>query len=201
MAQKAKLTKSELKRQKDSLKRFERYLPTLQLKKQQLQLVMRQIEQKRQARLAERDAFRQQLQAWIAVFGEPIDLTALIQIERIETSTANIAGIDIPVFEELTFVDVEYDLFEMPLWVDQGINALKHMLRYDAEISVLEQQYALISEELHMTTQRVNLFEKVKIPEAKEVIRVIQIYLGDQQTAAVVRGKMAKGKMAMEGQA
>jgi V/A-type H+-transporting ATPase subunit D len=183
------------------LKRFERYLPTLQLKKQQLQIVMRRIEQKRQMRLAERDAFRRNLQEWIAVFGEPIDLAEFIRIDRIETSTANIAGIDIPVFEELAFVDVEYDLFALPLWVDQGIAALKHMLRYDAEISVLEQQYQLISEELRTTTQRVNLFEKVKIPEVKEIIRVIQIYLGDQQTAAVVRGKMAKAKSAMGGQA
>ena len=35
---KIKLTKGELKRQRDSLKQFQRYLPTLQLKKQQLQM-------------------------------------------------------------------------------------------------------------------------------------------------------------------
>jgi V/A-type H+-transporting ATPase subunit D len=41
-----KLTKNELKKQKDALKRFRRYLPTLQLKKQQLQMVIRQVEVK-----------------------------------------------------------------------------------------------------------------------------------------------------------
>ena len=40
-----KLTKNEQKKQKDQLKQFQRYLPTLQLKKQQLQMVIRQIEQ------------------------------------------------------------------------------------------------------------------------------------------------------------
>ena len=35
---KIKLTKGELKKQRDSLKQFRRYLPTLQLKKQQLQM-------------------------------------------------------------------------------------------------------------------------------------------------------------------
>ena len=35
-----KLTKNELKVQKDRLKQFQRYLPTLQLKKQQLQSVV-----------------------------------------------------------------------------------------------------------------------------------------------------------------
>ena len=49
-------------------------------------------------------------------------------------------------------------------------------------------------DELRTTTQRVNLFEKVKIPEAKENIRIIRIFMGDQQTAAVARSKIAKGK-------
>ena len=40
-----------------------------------------------------------------------------------------------------------------------------------------------------------NLFETVKIPEARENIRVIGIYLGVQQTSAVVRGKIAKKKL------
>ena len=35
----------------------------------------------------------------------------------------------------------------------------------------------------------------MKIPEAKENIRVIQVYLGDQQTASVVRGKISKKKL------
>ena len=52
----------------------------------------------------------------------------------------------------------------------------------------------LLGKERRLTSQRVNLFEKVKIPEAKENIRMISIYLGDQQTSAVVRGKIAKKK-------
>ena len=66
------------------------------------------------------------------------------------------------------------------------------MLAAQAEVAVLQEQARLIREELTITTQRVNLFEKVKIPETKENIRVIRIYMGDQQTAAVVRGKISK---------
>ena len=54
---------------------------------------------------------------------------------------------------------------------------------------------ALLEKELRSTSQRVNLFEKVKIPEAKENIRIIGVFLGDQQTAAVVRGKISKKKL------
>lgn len=190
-----KLTKNELKFQKDALKRFQRYLPTLILKKQQLQMVIRQVEVKKKEVEALRNRLYSSLQIWIAVYGEDIDLTPLIKIERILKDQGNIAGVDIPVFNELTFEDVEYNIFTMPLWVDKGLEAIKAMATFDAEIEVLKEQIRLLGDELRITTQRVNLFEKVKIPVTKENIRKIRIYLGDQQTAAVVRGKMAKNKI------
>lgn len=193
-----KLTKNELKRQKDMLKRFKRYLPTLQLKKQQLQMVIRQVEQEEQRMVKERDELRKGLERWIAVFGEEIDVASLIEIRELETELGNIAGIDIPVFRSLTFEPVSYNLFDTPLWVDEGVRILKELLKREAQLRVLQRQRELLAEELRITTQRVNLFEKVKIPETKENIRRIRIYLGDQQTAAVVRGKIAKNKVVGE---
>ncbi|MCK5673359.1 MAG: V-type ATP synthase subunit D [Spirochaetales bacterium] len=190
-----KLTKNELKTQKDSLKRFQRYLPTLILKKQQLQMVIRQVEIKIKEVESEREALFNSLQSWIAVYGEDQNLTSLIKIKRIIKDIGNIAGVDIPVFSELTFEDIEYNLFLLPLWIDKGLSSIKSMAAFDAEIEVLQEQKRLLGDELRITTQRVNLFEKVKIPDTKENIRKIQIYLGDQQTAAVVRGKMAKNKI------
>jgi len=190
-----KLTKNELKSQKDSLKRFQRYLPTLILKKQQLQMVIRQVEVKIKEVEKQREDLYHLLQAWISVYGEKLDLTSLIKIKSIIKTIGNIAGVDIPVFSELTFDKIEYDIFNLPLWIDKGLVAIKDMAAFDAEIEVLREQIRLLGDELRVTTQRVNLFEKVKIPDTKENIRKIQIYLGDQQTAAVVRGKMAKNKI------
>lgn len=194
-----RLTKNELKKQKDALKRFQRYLPTLQLKKQQLQLVLRQIQQKQAEIEKERDELQQAIDQWIAIFSDHQDLPSFIHVKDMKTSVGNIAGIDIPVFENLEFEISEYDIFTIPLWVDQALETLKKILSLDAELEVLKEQYRLIAEELRVTSQRVNLFEKIKIPETKENIRTIQIYLGDQQTAAVVRGKMAKGKVVKGG--
>jgi V/A-type H+-transporting ATPase subunit D len=135
---------------------------------------------------------------WIGVFNDGVDLTPYAEVARIRTSTGNIAGIDIPVFEELAFVDRRWDIVSMPPWVDEGVKALRSVLEYDAQLKVLREQLRLLGDELRITTQRVNLFEKVKIPEAKENIRMIRIYLGDQQTAAVVRGKIAKQNLVRE---
>lgn len=192
---KIKLTKNEQKKQKDSLKMYQRYLPTLMLKKQQLQLVIRQVEASVKDKRAERDRFQNDVFSWVDVFGEEVDFESLVKIKTLEIESGNIAGVDIPVFKGIEFELPEYDLFAMPLWVDNGVENVSKLLAYDEEVKILEKQIELLGVELRVTTQRVNLFEKVKIPETKENIRKIGIYLGDQQTASVVRGKMAKKKL------
>ena len=196
-----KLTKNELKKQKDNLKQFQRYLPTLQLKKQQLQSVIMGIRQELERKEAERIQMIGDLDEWVAVFAEneifdeEKKLDQLVQPDKVIVKEDNIAGVKIPAFEELTFKDINYDVDDYPLWVDTAVFKLREIARLDAIVSTLRKQTELLEAELRTTSQRVNLFEKVKIPEAKENIRVIQVYLGDQQTAAVVRGKISKKKL------
>lgn len=192
---KIKLTKNEQKKQKDALKRYLRYLPTLMLKKQQLQIEIRRVESQQQARRAERTALSAQLETWVSVFGEEADLSRLMSLSGVGTETGNIAGVDIPLFKAAELEEKPYDLFLTPLWVDAALAIIRRLAALDAEVYILKKQAELLGEELRITSQRVNLFEKVKIPEARENIRKIQIYLGDQQTAAVVRGKIAKSKL------
>ena len=196
-----KLTKNELKVQKDRLKQFQRYLPTLQLKKQQLQAVVMQVTAQLEQVARQRQAAVAGLDDWVAVFAEndsfPAEkrLDALIRPRHVVCGEQNIAGVTVPVFQELSFEDIQYDVADYPLWVDTAAVRLREIARLDALEKTLRRQVELLERELRATAQRVNLFEKVKIPEAKENIRVIGIYLGDQQTSAVVRGKIAKKKL------
>ncbi len=196
---KIKLTKNELKRQKDALKRFLRYLPTLMLKKQQLQMEIRKVEAQAQEVRQRRERSFGELEHWIAVFGEQqagvFSLESILGIDEIHTDTGNVAGVDIPTFRGVRFRQEPYDLFATPLWLDAAIDMVRELAAQDAEIHVLQRQADLLGEELRVTSQRVNLFEKVKIPETRENIRRVQIYLGDEQTASVVRGKIAKRKL------
>jgi len=192
---KIKLSKNELKSQRESLKRFMRYLPTLTLKKQQIQMELRKIEASLDKKTEVYENLHSAIMKWVAVFAEQVDLEALISAKELRTGTNNIAGIDIPVFEDLEFTNVPYNLFYMPFWVDRAVEVLKEFATLAIEVEILEYQQKLLSEELRITTQRINLFEKIKIPEARENIRIIRIYLGDQQIAAVVRGKISKNKI------
>ena len=196
-----KLTKNEEKVQKDRLKQYQRYLPTLQLKKQQLQMVIMQTRAELEQKEAERGQMIGDLDDWVAVFAEnnifdeEKKLDNLIEPDTVISKKENIAGVTVPKFVELTFKDISYDIDDYPLWVDTALIKLREIARLDALVSTLRKQEELLEKELRATSQRVNLFEKVKIPEAKENIRKIGVYLGDQQTAAVVRGKISKKKL------
>lgn len=192
---KIKLTKNELKKQKESLRRFQRYLPMLQLKKKQLQLeiikihkVIREVSQQAQN-------LRKEIVAWVDVFAEKISFEDFFSLGQIKTREGNVAGIDLPIFLDVEFKEKSYDLMAMPLWVDKAIKVLKQTLTLKAKLVIYHKQIEILKEELRISNQRVNLFEKIKIPESQENIRIIQISLGELRTAEVVRGKIAKAKI------
>ena len=190
---KIKLTKNELKKQKDSLKMYQRYLPTLMLKKQQLQGEIRITELRIKDLRTEKDILDESFKTWVAVFGERGVFTVdILRISSLKTSQGNIAGVAIPVFEGAEFIIAAYDLARKPLWLDIAVEKMKQVILLDLEAQILEEQRKRLDRELRITTQRVNLFEKIKIPETRGHIKKIQVYLGDQQTSAVVRGKIAK---------
>ena len=192
---KIKLTKTELKAQTDALKRFSRFLPMLQLKKQQLQGEIAGIVAKAEAVTEKEKNVRSALDVWVALFssGEGF-LKDLVAVKSINTSEANIAGVAIPVFDSIETEVKTLDLWETPSWADDAVDAVTSILSLRCERLVLQKQLSLVSEELRTTSQRVNLFEKVKIPECRENIRIIKIAIGDEQTAAVTRGKIAKSR-------
>ena len=193
---KIKLTKNEQKVQKDALKMYQRYLPTLTLKKQQLQTEIRTIEAKAREVRAQRVALEKEFSEWISVFGEKDAFKPdMVTVSNIKKGFGNIAGVTIPVYEGADFSRGDYDLYETPLWIDLAADRMEKALSLDLEADVLDEQVRLLSQELRTTTQRVNLFEKVKIPETKANIKKISVYLGEEQVASVVRSKISKKKV------
>lgn len=192
---KIKLTKGELKRQRDALKQYERYLPTLQLKKQQLQMeILHQLgvidEKKRTAAEKMKTA-----EPWAGLLTDRIDIKPFVIPKNIIKNPRNVAGVDLAIFESADFPEEDYDLFTTPMWADGAIYYLRIINALREEIRIIEDGIRVLRNELRITTQRVNLFEKVKIPEAEEAIRVIKIYIGDQMANAVGRSKIAKRKI------
>jgi V/A-type H+-transporting ATPase subunit D len=176
---------------------YQRYLPTLMLKKQQLQAEIRTTELRIKELTDEKNALDESFKSWIAVYGEAgIFTPEILKITSVKTAQGNIAGVPIPIFEGAEFSVNAYDLLASPLWLDAAVDRMRKVLLLDIEARIVEEQRRRLDHELRITTQRVNLFEKIKIPETKGSIKKIQVYLGDQQTSAVVRGKIAKRGLA-----
>ena len=193
---KLRLTKNELKKQKEALKRFTRYLPMLELKKQQLVVEIKKIDEMVKELEVKIEGIEKDVDTWVGLFAEEVSLESLLKIKKINTEVTNIAGIDIPLFNSVEFDEKAYDYMTTPLWVDKALSIMKELISLRVQIQVYIIQQKILKEELRVTVQRINLFDKVMIPQAKNHIRIIQIYLGDLQTAEVVRGKIAKTKLA-----
>ncbi len=199
MAEKIKFTKQEQKKQQDALKQFKRFLPTLQLKKQQLQAEVRRSSDLLEENLRRQQELRGALTQSLIFFGDTgaaREIESKVRIEKIKASEQNIAGVPIPVFEGVEFAPLPIDRFATDWYFDDAVEALKRAAELKEEYKILYRQYELLAEELRTTGQRVNLFEKVKIPECQENIRKIRIMLGDLETSAVARSKIAKRKTA-----
>jgi len=198
MAEKIKLTRPELKRRRDRLTRFERYLPMLKLKQQQLQVTLRELAAEVVRAQQAMDQVTARLEQYRAVLADRsgVPLEKWSQPQHVRTSHRNVAGVEVPVFEDVEFAAVQYSLFGTPAWVDQALADRREQSRRHAAVQVLREGEQLLQGELTRVIQRVNLFEKIMIPRDREAIRRIRIKLGDEMAAAVGRAKIAKGKLA-----
>jgi V/A-type H+/Na+-transporting ATPase subunit D len=192
-----KLTKNELRKQQIKLSQLDLYLPTLKLKKAMLQaqinIATLQIvdAQKRLEYVKENvEKFKNLL-----TLHDNGNILHFLEVRHIKKTYENIAGVEIPNFEGVSFVDQNYFLFDTPLWMDSAIDKLKKLIISKENIKVLEEKKRALKNELRDVSIRVNLFEKVLIPRTNGNIKKIKIFLGDQQLAAVSQAKVAKMKM------
>jgi V/A-type H+/Na+-transporting ATPase subunit D len=193
------LSKSSLQQQRDSLRLFERFLPSLELKRQQLTAEYK----KALHVLAEAEQGAEQasrsLPALLPILGSVrMELSGLIRIRRVEVAEEDVLGLRLPTLRAVEFDTADYSLLATPFWLDDLVTCLKEVATYRLRLQVYRERVARMQGAVRRVTQRVNLFEKVLIPNAKRNIARIQIFLSDVERAAVVTSKIAKGKRALE---
>ncbi len=190
------LNKTELTRLRREEKTYKQFLPVLQLKQEQLQTEQLRLRRQLAGREEELARARTEVERYVPLLGEvlPVPLVDLVKVEKVRLGEKSVAGVKVPVLEEVVFSRLEYSRFGTPAWVTSVLTDLRSLVKQSTELKVLRRQDELLTRELRKATQKVNLFEKVLIPETKDGIRRIKIALGDEQVAAVGRGKIAKGK-------
>ena len=193
MAVKFQYNKTSLQQLEKQLKVRQRTLPIIKNKESALRLEVKRC--KTEVTQLEKE-LEKQIQAYEYMFKLWNEFDAsLVRVEDVQLDVKKIAGVRVPVLGDVTFSVKPFSLFNSPKWYYDGINLLQGLATTAINCEFLQEKLGLLEHARKKTTQKVNLFEKVKIPEAQENIRIISIYLGDQQTAAVVRGKIAKKKL------
>lgn len=141
---KIKFTKTELKSQQDALKQFVRFLPTLQLKKQQLQMEVRLSTEELERNLAEQKELVDRMSSFLELFSSDAEVAffeGLVRVRRVLTGEENIAGIAIPTFDRVEFEPADWDLFDTEWYVDDAVQALKDAVSLREAYKVLEEQH------------------------------------------------------------
>ncbi len=197
-----KLTKTELRVQQVKLAQLQKYLPTLQLKKAMLQAEIDQAQAEIDTLSGSYRVEEAKVNDFSALFSDRSSSTFLssVTLAEVIVSHENIAGVDIPLFKEAVFKPSDYSLFDTPVWYESAIEGVKRLLTLKEQIKVGEMKKNALAKELREVSIRVNLFEKIMIPRAKENIKRIKIFLGDQQLAAVSQAKVSKNKILLRDQ-
>jgi V/A-type H+-transporting ATPase subunit D len=192
-----KLTKTELRAQQFRLDQLLKYLPTLQLKKALLQMEVFQAQLEIEEFTARFGEVEKRVQEYSALLSDKssAELFSAVKIVEVEKNYENIAGVEIPIFENVKFQEPTYALFDSPIWMEPATAGVRELLVLREKIRVAAEKKRALEKELREVSIRVNLFEKILIPRAQQNIKRIKIFLGDQQLSAVSQAKVSKRKI------
>lgn len=192
------LNKTSLKQQRDHLEMYRRFLPSLDLKRQQLLSAWRDARTKLELAESQFSAARESLSRILPLLGSSTlrtrDLSSLIHLRSVEIETENIVGARVPVIRSMEFERAEYSTLTFPFWVDQLVDNLEQVATLQLKLEVQRERVERLRVASRKVTQRVNLFEKILIPTAQENIKRIRIAMSDEERSAVIRSKLAKKK-------
>lgn len=192
-----KLTKNELRAQQARLNQLQRYLPTLQLKKALLQVEVQNAKAGIDGLKSKAKEALDHVEDYARLFPE-MDFPSIeqtVEVDEVKKSFENIAGVEIPIFEGVSFHSLSYHLFDSPAWMEGAIEGVHELIEAECHLKIEVEKLRLLQKELRDVSIRVNLFEKVLIPRSLANIKKIKVFLGDQQLAAVAQAKVAKTKI------
>lgn len=190
MAIKFQYNKTSLQQIEKNLKMRQRTLPIIKNKETALRLEVKHCKE-------EADGLEKKLQEQIggyesmyALWGE-FD-TSLVTLKDVQLGTKKIAGVTVPVLENIELEVKPFGLFSAPKWYFDGINLLQELAKTAVEREFVLAKLALLDHARKKTTQKVNLFEKVQIPGYQEAVRKIKRFMEDEENLSKSSQKILK---------
>ncbi len=193
MAERIRLNKVSLREQKQKMAMYERFLPALEARKQQLIMQLALVRKNILDQRARMESVLAEIHTWSSLYWEVDEiLRYLLAIQEVRFTVRNVAGLRIRDFVEVVFKDAGYSFFGTPYSFDTVLQKTREAITLREHMKLLREQEHVLMEGFRKTSQRINLYEKRLIPQCRETVRKISVYLQDQQAAAVGVAKVAK---------
>lgn len=198
MAIKFQYNKTSLGDLGKQLKMRQKALPTIKSKESALRSEVKKAKDSAGDYRSRLDALKAEYDYMVALWGE-FDCD-LLRIADVDLSVQKIAGVRIPVLQDVKFEEKPYDLFSSPVWFADGVDILKRMAQLGIEFEVYNRRMELLDHARRKTTQKVNLYEKVQIPGYEDAIRKIKRFMEDEENLSKSAQKIVKTKQQQAGE-
>ncbi len=198
MAIKFQYNKTSLGELDKQLKMRNRALPTIKSKESALRMEVKKAKDISTQYVEKLDALVNEYDYMTALWGE-FD-PELLKVKDVKLSIQKIAGVRIPVLNDIVYEQKPLNLFSAPLWITDGIALLKDLARLGLEREFYLRKMELLDRARKKTTQQVNLYEKVQIPGYEDAIRKIKRFLEDEENLSKSSQKIVKDRHQQEEQ-
>ncbi len=190
MAIQYQYNKTSLQNLEKQLKIRERALPTIKNKESALRLEVKKAKAETRELEKKLEMLIQNYRTMHALWTE--FNAELIKVKDVELGVRKVAGVRIPVLEEVLFEIAPYSMFHAPKWYAGGLDLLKKLATAGIEQDFSVRKLQLLEYARKKTTQKVNLFEKVQIPGYQDAILKIKRYMEDEENLSKSSQKIVK---------
>ena len=121
----------------------------------------------------------------------------IVSVKEVAVDAKKIAGVKTPILRDVVFDVRRYSVFLEPSWVPQGVETIKRLIRLKIEATIAKRKVDVLEYARRKTTQKVNLYEKVQIPEYEEAIRKIKRFMEDEENLSKSSQKILKNKIVL----
>lgn len=193
MPENIKLNKVSLREQKQKLGMYQRFLPALEARKQLFLLQQSQVRKAIREKSLQLESSLKTAGVFSPLFREMEGIIRpFLEIEQLKSSVKNFAGLKVPHLDGIVFRQPAYGFFDTPYSFETIRDMARRIIILKTELKFLQDQDSLLSEGLRKTSQRINLYEQRLMPDCRDAIRHINVYLQDQRAVAVGVAKAAK---------
>ena len=189
MALKFQYNKTALQNLRRQLSIREKALPTLKSKEAALRLEVRKITAEIELLKEEYQALVKQNQNYNGFWTE---FPEIVKIRNVNSEQKNIAGVKVSILTGIDFDIENVSMFNMPSWIRLAINMFELLMTIQVKIEMTEERLNALAYARKKTTQKVNLYEKVQIPEYKTAIIKIKRYMEDEENLSKSSQKIVK---------